>query len=105
MSRHTPGPWELHGFCENGTFPGIVHERHDKDGKRVHAEQVLPFYDCDPQGKTYARHMADKRLIESAPDMYRALNQFIDEFERGREWISYDTLDMAVRVIKKVNGE
>ena len=75
MSKHTPGPWRVDGFLDGTNFPGIMHEVFDDNKKCIRAAQIMPFYDCDPNGKDYARHMADKRLIEAAPDLLAALNE------------------------------
>ena len=69
MSKHTPGPWRMHGFAQDGVYPGIFREVLDEHGNITRCTQVMPFFDCDPAGMHYARHMADKALIESAPDL------------------------------------
>lgn len=37
--------------------------------------------------------------------MLKCLSQFVDEYDRGREWVSADTYDMAVCVLKEANEQ
>jgi hypothetical protein len=81
MSNHTPGPWRVDGFADGTGFPGIMHEVFDDNKKCIRAAQIIPFYDCDPNGKDYSRHMADKRLIEAAPELLAAMMSLDSMFD------------------------
>jgi hypothetical protein len=48
---------------------------------------------------------ANARLIAAAPDMLKVLIQLTTEWERGREWISEDTIDQATRAIAKATSQ
>ena len=43
--------------------------------------------------------------VESLPMLLKVVEQFADEWERGPEWISHDTFDMAVNALRKARGE
>jgi hypothetical protein len=46
-----------------------------------------------------------EKWIAAAPDMLKALIQLTTEWERGREWISEDTIDQATRAIAKATSQ
>ena len=79
MSKHTPGPW---------------------GNRKVFKLTAVTEAPTDPKA-----HEANARLMAAAPDMLKALMQFISEMDEGREWISDDTIDQAVRAITKATGE
>jgi hypothetical protein len=43
--------------------------------------------------------------VESLPMLLKVVEQFADEWERGPEWISHDTFDMAVNALRKARGQ
>jgi hypothetical protein len=95
MNKHTPGPWRYDGHGINA------------DGIRLVSFEDEAYPTFDEEG-CYARSEkqdADGAIMAASLDMYETLNQFIEEFERGREWISYDTLDRAVRALRKAEGK
>jgi hypothetical protein len=77
MSKHTPGPWEVHPLA-----PLAVHQ---------------PEYECwIPQSK------ADARLIAAAPELLEALLLCVDALEDGH-W--QETKQAARAAIAKATGE
>lgn len=78
-SQPTRGPWVLTDTRESGNYPGIIQEVRNSKGDITQCLQVYPFYDCDPNSGNYARHSADKRLIESAPKLLDCLQNLRDE--------------------------
>jgi hypothetical protein len=52
---------------------------------------------------TFAETTSQKTA--AAPDMLKALIQLTTEWERGREWISEDTIDQATRAIAKATSQ
>jgi len=66
MSKHTPGPWEVHdGFIFSQHLPGVR----------------------DSQVIGDARTGADARLIAAAPELLAALQAAIaNEQEHGQDW-------------------
>ena len=44
-------------------------------------------------------------LLANAHLLLKVVEQFADEWERGPEWISHDTFDMAVNVLRKARGQ
>lgn len=106
MSKHTPGPWKLSGFCDGEGGPSIYREEVDEKGRTITTHQILPFYDCDfVSGRNGRRHAADKALIEAAPELLEALQAAVQELydHAGEEPRSgrYAHLD---RVIAKATG-
>ena len=93
MSKHTPGPWEAH----NGEV--TTPRENGRSYRRIAAVQDYGL------GSLKEVDDANATLMAAAPDMLKALMQFISEMDEGREWISDDTIDQAVRAITKATGE
>jgi len=113
MSKHSPAPWRIVGkpWEDGSQVFGIYSgtptvDRLTGNTHYPNDQQVLPFYYCDLyHTMAGARHIADAHLMVASPDMYATLEQFVDEFERGPEHVSMDTLDRAVRALAKARGE
>ena len=101
MSKHTPKPWQ---FIGDGLFGGCYS---DKLGDHV-KYQIHPFYDEDrAQGMHGQRHEADKRLIETAPDLLEILETIVEDtgYGGGGAVLCPQFLDRAQRAIAKAKGE
>jgi hypothetical protein len=97
MAKHSPGPWSIHGDRE--TLIG------DNSGKMMLAT-ALYMHSTHPEwDRPLEQAQANARLIAAAPDMLKVLIQLTTEWERGREWISEDTIDQATRAIAKATSQ
>ncbi len=44
-------------------------------------------------------------MVKYAIEMMQVLDSFTEEYERGPEWVSADTFDRAVRLLRKVRDD
>jgi len=93
MSKHTPGPWE----AQNGEV--TTPRENGRSYRRIAAVQDYGA------GSLKEVDDANARLMAAAPDMLKVLIQLTTEWERGREWISEDTIDQATRAIAKATSQ
>ena len=97
MSKHSRGPWSIHG--DNKTLIG------DNSGKMMLAEVLHTHVTHREWCRPLSEAQANARLMAASPDMLKALMQLVSEMDEGRELISDDTIDQAVRAIAKATGE
>jgi hypothetical protein len=79
MTKHTPGPWQLHGAPGDDAWDVV-----SSSGESV-AEIAVPH------GKVSERTKANATLIAAAPQMLEALRPFAEALAEG-EKVSGDTL-------------
>jgi len=101
MSKHTSEPWVVTDTRNARHYPGIRREVVDEKGSVIDCQQVYPFYACAPEDRDFARHLADKRLIEAAPDMLQALYDCITQ--EGAHCVSSESVDKLLRRLKEID--
>lgn len=75
MSKHTPGPWKVWGFHDG--FYKVIQAQERIDPER---EGVDPNFD-----ETVEEDLANARLIESAPDMFKVISEIFEDDKCGGE--------------------
>lgn len=107
MSKHTPGPWEVH----NGTDVYPVDDEKarfyvadcDPDNAPV-ASSLLEPGEHPNTDATYEQAMANARLIAAAPDMLEALRRFEAYYPAGiNPWLD-EAASLARAAIAKAEG-
>ncbi|MCR9292038.1 MAG: hypothetical protein NXI32_04915 [bacterium] len=99
-TKYTPGPWVAGGSLVSNKSRYIAVVQHNLAPRELDAKDYSRY-----GAQTMEELDANARLIAAAPDLLKAVEQFVDEFERGREWVSLDSIDMAVRAIRKAKGK
>ena len=87
QSKHTPGPWHL------------VHHRPNLFKVETNRTVI-----CDTFGGLSGETMANARLISAAPELLRALEWIVDDWERVTERTLPDDHE-AKAAIAKAKGE
>jgi len=87
MSEHTPGPWEIDDSNPEGWLDIVSAD----DGKVIGDEGILN--NSFLTGNAY--------LIRAAPDMYEALKDFLNDWNKTGGRVSGPTLDKIDAAIAK----
>jgi hypothetical protein len=88
MKTHTPGPWEAHGCT---LYAGKY--------------RVGQTWDAEYDGLPTPEMEANARLIASAPDLLRALEQLLETAESLNDWLVSDgSINGEHELFKKVRA-
>jgi hypothetical protein len=99
--RHTPGPWTL--FHKGSTIQ-ISDKRGPKDGHKS-GNAVVFWTGFDASDKPLAEKIANARLIAAAPDLWKAIQFFIDAEDTGLEDHELNKFsDLARAAARKAKG-
>jgi len=88
VSKHTPTPWHIARETGDWRTYGIYSGTPDPErpGHYRNCKQVLPFYDCDPQGMDRHRHEADAEFMLRAANTHddllaalKAVSEYYDD--------------------------
>ena len=92
---HTPGPWYQDGMGNIGPHAVAITAGKLIDGPEYQREDLI----AEVYGE---RDSANVHLILAAPALLKAANQFLEEWERGREFVSEDTVDQFVNATRQL---
>ena len=93
MVEHTPGPWSFYESPDVSRY-GITNDGGLLDIADLPYDVPLVYPPPDVQ-------LSNARLISAAPDMEKALEKIVLEFEG----YASDGLDLAIAAIAKAKGE
>jgi hypothetical protein len=95
--------WKLNGQSTLLMDPRPEHQCGVQPGMYFDASGKFLGPDENGLEPTFAEATSQKAA--AAPDMLKVLIQLTTEWERGREWISEDTIDQATRAIAKATSQ
>lgn len=92
-SKHSRGDWKV---CGDHMQIKSFKDKHDRFPKTIcmtveHQDRSVNSPIACDEG------FANAKLMAASPKLYQAAIQFLEEWERGREWISEDTVDQFIR--------
>ena len=111
MSKHTPGPWELHkpAFGEQHIYVNSDHTVHGMKTKsgRQHI-CVVPYEGKKGAVAYHEMFNANARLIAAAPDLLEALKVMVEQFTKGSSPSTLKDSEARIKAhaaIAKATGE
>ena len=98
---HTPGPWIVHNFVEEGTIRAGMYEIEE-------AHYVIKDFLMDgDHERAEAEAAANTLLIQAAPEMLSALKAIVHavrvDNSPGKQRTAWDLVDSAIAKAEKVN--
>src|SRR5690606_36583623 len=93
MDKHTPGPWRINKRSQF-TVETL-------NGRSI--ATIGGYYDNKRVNEVHEENIANARLIRKAPEMLKALQDFVDRVDRG-EVRSKRTYAKFKELIKSIGG-
>lgn len=107
-AKYTPGPWSVGHTNPKDYGGGIIHYYTSVHvGSGTNRSNALATVGMGGPGATVSTPetvQANARLIAAAPELYAALERFMEIYNEG-QLPSRDALEMAEAALAKVSGE
>jgi hypothetical protein len=99
-TKFTPGPWHI--VTMNDTHFAAA----DIAGSRWFVAEAILHCDANKNSDAEAETLANLSLVAAAPEMYAALECFVDNWcaEDGASYPHYEDVAKAIEALKKARG-